>query len=334
MSKLPQLLERARKLVRSQSSEGMALAAQALEIARGDRDAYSEAMALTVYAYGLQLIGRVQDARDTLLSALEIGEKRAIGTARGEALEITARIAYTQGQYEQAADCWCACTELPDHDIAMSQRIQAHIGLGQLCYAHDHFELALAHHKRASDLSEDHDNPHLMSAALINIASDQVKLGHLDEACSALKAALPLVRAEENYQFEAEIFAMFGQIRLVREEYDAARMSLIVALKINRLLINSWGEIGVMRGLGQCALASGDMTMAADQFSRARALAEATGAQPLLAELLRDQAKLAQAQGQLAEAEELNTRSEAMQHELKAAVASPRFATLELRLAD
>ncbi|WP_148717026.1 hypothetical protein [Chitinolyticbacter meiyuanensis] len=333
MTELNQLLERARKIVRSQSAEAMALATQAGELARAASDAQGESLALTIYAHGYFMFGRSQEAKDTLLQALVIGEGRDIGTARGEALQLIARVAYTLGEYERAADCWCACTELDRSQVRMAERIQAHIGLGQLCYAHDHYELALAHHRRAAELAEADDDPHLTSTSLLNIAADLIGLQRCGEAADALKQALPLVRADQNYQFEAEIFSLFGQIRLIAGEIEAARMSLMVALKINRLHINTWGESSVLLRLAQCSLAAEEVEMATEQLARARALAEAMGSTPLLADIHAALSRLAELQQEPAVANEHREQAAALRQQLRASADSPRYATLELRLA-
>ncbi|WP_255991548.1 hypothetical protein [Chitinolyticbacter albus] len=332
MTELPELLARAGKIVHSQSAEAMALASQAREMARACNDAYSESLALTLYARGLFMFGRSQDAKDTLLQALELGERRDIGTARGEALQLIARVAYTLGQYEQSADCWCACTELGGEHIRPEERIQAHIGLGQLCYAHDHFELALAHHKQAARLAENDDNAYLTSTSMLNIAADLIRLQRCVEATEVLKETLPLVRADQNYQFEAEIFSMFGQIRLIAGEVEAARMSLMVALKINRLHINTWGESSVLLRLGECSIMAREPEMASEQLGRAQVLAEAMGTMPLLADIHYQLSRLAELCEDRAAAAEHRSQSEALRRQLRAAADSPRYATLELRL--
>ncbi|GAA5787080.1 hypothetical protein [Chitiniphilus shinanonensis] len=334
MTDLPTLLQRARKLVHHQSAEAMALATQARQLAQAQHDARGESLALTLFAHGLFMFGRSHEAQDTLLEALVLGEQQDIGTSRGEALQLAARVAYTLGDYDRATDCWCACIELDDSGIGTAERIQAHIGLGQLRYAHQHFELALAHHQRAAELAEACDNVYLTCTSFINIAADLLQLGRSAEAVDILKKTLPLVRADQNYQFEAEIFGMFGQIRMQAGEYEAARMSLMVALKINRLHINTWGEASVLLRLGRCSLETDELEMAAEQFERARLLAESMGSLPLLAELEQSFAELYLRSGDAASAAQHQAQHEQLRQKLLQQTQCSRFATLELKLLE
>ncbi|WP_169307427.1 tetratricopeptide repeat protein [Chitiniphilus eburneus] len=312
----------------------MALATQARKLAQSQDDAQSESQALTVFAHGLFMFGRSLEAQDTLLEALVLGEKRDIGAARGEALQLAGRVAYTLGDYDRAADCWCACIELEDSQINAAERIQAHIGLGQLRYAHQHLELALAHHQRAAQLAENCDNVYLTCTSFINIAADLVQLGRADEAIAILKKTLPLVREDQNYQFEAEIFGMFGLIRMQAGEYEAARMSLMVALKINRLHINTWGEASVLLRLGRCSLESDELDMAVEQFARAQMLAESMSSLPLLSELEQSLAELHLRSGDAEAAAQHQARHESLRQKLFMQTHCPRFANLELRLLE
>lgn len=327
------LLERARKLVSSQSAESLSLAGRARELAKSANYHQGEIAALVVEANALHMFGRHTEAHDALLTAMEYGERFGMGQERGEALQMLARVYYTRGEYERSSDCWCACIELPDIDIAPEIRIRAHIGLGQLLFAHEQYDSALAHHRRAAVLAEERDDAQLTSCCLINIAVDLMRLELQGESIATLKQALPLVRADKNYEYEAEIYSVLGQIDLARGDLARARMSLMVSLKINRLHINTWGEASNMLWLGQCSLAEGALDSASDELDRALELAQSMGSQHLMANTHFALAELCRCHGQGDAAQEHENQYRNLRRQLLEHARSPRLATMELRLA-
>ncbi|WP_410498689.1 tetratricopeptide repeat protein [Chitinibacter sp. S2-10] len=268
-AELSRQLARARKLLHSQSSETLTIALDVRKQAQTLQLPELEVRALCILAQCLYDFGDYNESLGYLAEVTELSAQISIGIQEGEQLQIYARTHYSMGNYPKARDYWQRCLTLPDSAIILETRIRAHIGLGQLYYAHEHYESALAHHRRAEELAASSDDYQLQAAILINIAVDLMSCKQLDEAHAVLKDALPLVKADQNYRNEAEIYTLIGQIQLLRGEYDKARMSLMVALKINRLHINQWGEASAMLILGKVYLATGYIEMAREQLVEA-----------------------------------------------------------------
>ncbi|QLI82624.1 hypothetical protein HZU75_14415 [Chitinibacter fontanus] len=268
-AELQRQLAKARKLLHSQSTEALALVLEARKHAQQLQLPELEACALCIMAHCVYDFGHYSEVLGYLEEINQLAAEHPIGAQEGELLQTFARTYYTMGEYRKAHDFWRRCLTLPDSAIILDTRIKAHIGLGQLFYAHEHFESALAHHRRAEELAASSDDYQLQAAILINIAVDLISCNQLNEAHVVLKGALPLVKADQNYRNEAEIYALIGQIQLLRQEYDKARMSLLVALKINRMHINQWGEASTMVTLGKVYLASGLIDLARDQLVEA-----------------------------------------------------------------
>ncbi|WP_373974999.1 hypothetical protein NT239_15385 [Chitinibacter sp. SCUT-21] len=262
-------LAKARKLLHSQSTEALALVLEARKQAQQQQLIELEACALCLMAQCVYDFGHYSEVLTYLDEVGQLATQASIGIQEGEQLQTYARTYYTMGEYRKAHDYWRRCLTLPDSAIILETRIKAHIGLGQLFYAHEHYESALAHHRRAEELAAGSDDYQLQAAILINIAVDLISCHKLNEAHVVLKGALPLVKADQNYRNEAEIYALIGQIQLLRQEYDKARMSLLVALKINRMHINQWGEASTMMLLGKVYFASGLIDLAREQLVEA-----------------------------------------------------------------
>jgi tetratricopeptide (TPR) repeat protein len=332
VSSVDQLIQQAKKLISSRSIDSLEFATQARDLAVEVGCRFSEAAALTVYSSVLQLFGRHREAIDILDKVLDIAETDDLGVWRGEALQLLGRHTYTLGEYERAARYWCRCLELSTQAIETSQRLCAHVGLGQLYYAHEQFEVALIHHKIAQELAKKEQSANFQSICLINIAVDLFRLNRLDDAMLIARQALPLVRAEGNYELEAEVYSVFGLIRLARGDIERARMNFLVALKINRLHINTWSEAANLLALGRCSLANLEYEAALDELQRAFSLANAMESQYLLAEIHEAFATIYQIKNQL----ELQEKHEIAHKTLRALLleqsASAQLRSMEMDL--
>ncbi len=275
---LERSLNRAKKLVHTQSGDSLDLALNAIEFARRHAAPQLEAKALSLCAQATFNFGNNDDTLAYIEKINQLGILHDIGQYEGESLNLYARTQYTLGVYHLSRDCWSRCLTLPDCAIDLETRVQAHVGLGQLFYAHEHFQTALAHHRKAEDLAASSEDYHLQGAILINIGADLIACEQLDEAYSVLKGALPLVRADQSYRNEAEIYMLIGRIQLLRSDLDRAKMSLMVALKINRLHVYQWSEASTLLALGECHIAQGEFTHAIDLLNTGLVSAIALGA--------------------------------------------------------
>ncbi|GHD61319.1 tetratricopeptide repeat protein [Jeongeupia chitinilytica] len=334
MTDLRPLLDRVRRIIPSQTVEAIAQAAQARELARQRALPLAEAEALLLHGQAMLMFGRFEKGRAALLASLEIGRGVELGPLHGEALQQIARSYYAQGDYDRTAECWLACLDLPPEQADGDVRCLAHIGLGQLLYAQEQFESALAHHSHAVDLTVDPALALYRAAALINVAADQLQLGRLDEAEAALDEALPLIRLNPHAEHEAEVYGLRAQITLARGDIERAQRHLRVALKLSRLNSNGWGEAFNLITLGRCSLAAGDFDHARDELVQALALAEAMGTTSLAARAHQVLAELFQRLGQAADAQAHLERFGKLREQLLGQLSASRFATMELRLAD
>ncbi len=278
LAELERNLNRAQKLVHTQSGEALNLAFCARDLVRSFERPKLEAKALSICALATFNFGNLEDALAYLTELTQLAEHHDIGEYEGRTYNLYAQTQYTLGAYHLSRDNWNRCLTLPDSAIDLETRVQAHIGLGQLYYAHEHFQTALAHHRKAEDLAAGSEDYHLQGAILINIGADLIACKLLDEAFTVLKGALPLVRADQSYRNEAEIYMHIGRIQLLRGELDRANMSLMVALKINRLHIHQWSEASTLLTLGECHIAKAEFSHAIEQLTIALSISTALGA--------------------------------------------------------
>ncbi len=268
LAELERSLNRAQKLVHTQSAEALQLALSAKILAQQLKLPHLCAQALFLCAQAHFNFGRYPESLQQLIELNALADQENIARYEGARLNLYARVQYTLGAYHLARDSWNRCLTLPDEAIALESRVQAHIGLGQLYYAHEHYQTALTHHRKAQELAS-HEDHHLHASILINIAADLIGCAQLDEAYRTLKSALPLVKADQSYRNEGEIYMNIGLIQFLRGDLDRATMSLMVALKINRLHHHQWSEANTMLVLGQCQTAKGEIDLAIETLQSA-----------------------------------------------------------------
>lgn len=329
---LERSLNRAQKLVHTQSGEALNLAFNARESARNCGVALLEAQALSICAQATFNFGNNDDTLAYLEEINQLGVQHDIGQYEGASLNLYARTQYTLGAYHLSRDSWNRCLTLPYCAIDLETRVQAHVGLGQLYFAHEHFQTALAHHRKAEDLAASSEDYHLQGAILINIAADLIACEQLDEAYSVLKGALPLVRADQSYRNEAEIYMLIGRIQLLRGDLDRSRMSLMVALKINRLHIHQWSEASTLLILGECHLAKGELLHAIDALNSALLIATALGALHLQSSIHLALATAYSAMGESETAQQHQAQHTAMRNHILSERHATQLETMELAL--
>ncbi|MBE9608969.1 tetratricopeptide repeat protein [Chitinilyticum piscinae] len=324
-------LAQARQLTRSNCVEALNQATQAEQLATTLALPSARAKALCCMANAYWLLGDTDRSRQKLAEVQRIALGSDIGHSEGEAALITARNHYTLGEYPQARDFWQRCLTMPDAAIRTEDRILALIGLGQLFFAHEQFQTALAYHQRAEELAASSDDYHLQSGIMINIAADLVQLDRLEDARAVLKDALPLVRADRNVEYEAEIYTHLGHIQLLQGEHDKARMTLLVALKINRLHLKPWSEATNQHLLARCYLQAGDLQHARELLDVSRQLATTLGVQHLQLNILDTQIELHERAQDMNSLPSLREQRNALRSALLRPHLDDMLSTMELR---
>ena len=325
-------LNRAQKLVHTQSGEALNLAYAAIEFARNFKHPQLEAKALSICALATANFGNNEDTLSFLTELSRLAEQHDIGQYEGITLSLYAQTQYTLGAYHLSRDSWNRCLTLPDSAIDLETRVQAHVGLGQLYYAHEHYQTALAHHRKAEDLAAGSEDYHLQGAILINIGADLIACQQLNEAFTVLKGALPLVRADQSYRHEAEIYMHIGRIQLQRGEIERAQISLMVALKINRLHIYQWSEANTLLTLGECHIAKGEFLHAIEELNSALVIANALGARHLQASIYHTLANAYHALGETELSQHHQTTHLQLRQEILATRHETQLETMELFL--
>lgn len=298
-----QLIIRAKSLAKSQSRDALELTQQARQLAAQQHLPDQEAAALCLQAKILLLLGRNTEAQTALEEVHTLASGHDIGAHQGEAWQLQGRARFSDSQYQSAAACWQRCLALPAFAIDSKPLARAHMGLGSIHCIRDQFTLALEHHHQAEALALNTDDPLLYSEAQLHLACVFVKQGQHATALALLKETLPQIRAAKNYTQEAVVYGLIGEIHIDHDEMEKAQTSLMLALKINRLIANLPGEVSNLILLARCGLRSQEIEGALDWLHSAHALALECGSDHLLAQLQQGlaQACLAADQGQEAE---------------------------------
>ncbi|GAB7127379.1 hypothetical protein JCM19000A_18860 [Silvimonas sp. JCM 19000] len=220
--------------------------------------------------------GQLHDAQMVLLRALTVAETSDLETERGEIMHAMASIYYTIGEYDDAIDNWADCLDPRNVGFSANTRIHAHIGVGQIYFAHDAFDTALAHHRRAEILADQaHAPAELRCRVLINVAIDCLRMIRLVDAVEALEKALPLAREIGHSEYLVEIAVYLATTALECEDLVTAGHWLDVADNID--IVWRWGQNLRMLARGRWYLMSGDLPAALRVLQQALDLASDLG---------------------------------------------------------
>lgn len=299
-----QILDRARALLKSSCAEALVLAGQARALAAEQSSHSGEAAALNLNARILIMLGRHDAAMLALQQVSDMATRNPIGAHQGEAMQLLGRNHYLCSRYGLARECWRTCLALVPPAINNSLLARANIGLGCLARIGGNHDAALQFHRQAESQAQECDDPVLYSEAQLRVAGDLIRLDQPATAMQILREALPQIKAARNYAQEATAYALIGEIHFGLEEIEKAHASLMLALKINRLLDRPTAEAANLRLLGFCELHRQEYDGAFDFLNTARALALECGSLYLQALIAQALAKASQTVGDHTTAEQ------------------------------
>ncbi|UXY15417.1 hypothetical protein N8I74_19235 [Chitiniphilus purpureus] len=261
------LIQMSEQLTYTEPETSLKLAEAATRLASSCNDPQLAARAWRRHGCMLFAFGHIPDGQVSHLKALTIAETEDLATLRGELLQELAGAYYTQGEFDEAIDYWADC--LADNNPAFSAatRIYAYIGLGQVYFAHEQFEMALQQHQNAADLLEDGMSDELHARVLINLAADQLALQQYNTAQQTLERAWPLALAEGHKEYQGEILVYWAHVALGCGDTQGAWQFLSKARALRRVW--HWGETSEMMLHGRILIAEGKQEEARQAIHRA-----------------------------------------------------------------
>lgn len=275
LAEIESLLDQSEQLTYADPAAALKLAAQAVGLLQGCSDPVLAVRAYMRFSCMQLAFGQLHDAQMILLKALTIAETEDMESVRGDIMHEMAGIYYTIGEYDDAIDYWADCLDPRNAGFSVSTRVLAHIGVGQIYFAHEEFETALSHHRRAQALAGDTAAADLRCRILINVATDCLRLGKLVEAAEALEQALPLAQAIGHNEYQEEICVYLATTSMECEDLAAAGRWLDIAENIPHVW--RWGQNLRMLARGRWLLMTGDLPSALQTLLQALELAADMG---------------------------------------------------------
>lgn len=191
------------------------------------------------YSRLLFSFGRVDESLSILFKALTQTELENNKLVQEELLQEIALTYYTLGDYQEAGEYWADCFLVDDFSAVA--KLNAHIGMGMIQFAHGQIEQALAQHQHAVALLNSQMPPVLHARAWINVGAAFFQLNQWHESQHALVMAYPFAQQAQNHEFVGEIYIYMAKIALETHNLDAARQRLAQAKASCKEW--RWGEI-------------------------------------------------------------------------------------------
>lgn len=225
------------------------------------------------YSRLLFSFGRIDESLSLLFQALTQSEISGQNLVMESLLQEIALIYYSLGDYPQAAEYWSDC--LKQASFSEIAKINAHIGMGMIQFAHGEIELSLAQHQQAIALLNQQMPPLLHARAWINLASAFFKLNQWHESQHALVMAYPYAQQACAPELTGEIYIYMAKIALETNNLDAARLRLAQAKASCKEWC--WGDVVQLLLQGRIFLVCGQMDEAISCFKNAKELAAEMG---------------------------------------------------------
>ncbi|KPC49156.1 tetratricopeptide repeat protein [Amantichitinum ursilacus] len=325
------LIDESERLTYPDAAQALKLAGQAVGLIDAETDPTVAVRALLRLSHMELAFGQLHDAQMVLLRALTIAETSDLEVNRGEIMNAMASIYYTIGEYDDAIDNWADCLDPRNTGFSASTRILAHIGVGQIYFAHEDFETALSHHRRAEKLAWQADVPtELRCRVLINVAIDGLRLMRLVEAVEALEKALPLAQQMGHSEYQVEISVYLATTALECEDLATAGRWLDVADQID--IVWRWGQNLRTLARGRWHLMSGNLPAALHELQLALELASDLGVAHMAFQAHHLLAQTWTRMGDLAQAEQHHRRYQEIFNSIVRPGTFARLQALEKRL--
>lgn len=253
---------RARQMSAVSRTGALALAEQACRMATEAEYHLGYAQGLLNHALALAQVPDFDESIALMRHSLLLGEEFDFREHVIDCLQEIAGAYYTQCEYDLALQYWSYCLDVSVNLSDDEAYIQAHIGVGQIYFAHDDFTAALEHHLQAAEYLPKINNDKLSASLLINLGGDYIQLQQYDEALSVLKKGLVFAQKADHLEYLSEAHCLTGQAKWALADRDAALLNLQSALKINQQLNHQWGLASSLLALGRMSLADGNYPLA------------------------------------------------------------------------
>lgn len=226
------------------------------------------------------------------------------------------RMAYSRGDYSEAAQHWSQSLDLARLSHLMDAEVEARVGLGQIFDALGDGHTAARLHGDAAALARASQDDYLISKVAINQGFNLRVIGESLAAARAFEDGLAASRRGAIRHYEGECLWQLADLAL--QQQDLAQASALVQQARTRAeaVDNRWLLSGIYRTLAQIQLKLGQTAAARAAFEAALDLAEQTGARRPAADCLEALALLDEQAGDLQAALHQTRAAKSLQAEL------------------
>lgn len=250
----------------------------------------------------LEVLGQGQPLGPELQRLQALSLEQGWNPEQARLLCAMGRLAYSRGDYGEAAQCWSAAMQLARLSEVADAEVEARVGLGQIYDALGNGHTAARLHGDAARLAESSQDDYLVSKVAINQGFNLRVIGRAEAAGRAFERGLEAARRGAIRHYEGECLWQLADLALQQQALELAAIRVEQARKLAEAADNRWLLSGVYRTLAQIKLAQGESEAARSAFERALNQAEQTGARRQAADCLDALALLAEQAGDLSRA--------------------------------
>jgi tetratricopeptide (TPR) repeat protein len=239
--------------VRGRLREAAELARDALTVDRDCGSEVDEGIALARLAEAFHLLGRLGDAAELLSAALEVDTKIGNHAARTPAQAALAAVLADMGDHASAGRLARSAASAAEQRDRWT-RVECSSMLGTVLRLADlHRDAITAYQQALATLPEEDHSAHA-AVAQIGLGLSYCRLGHLDEAECAARAAFTLCARAGYRVLEGQALDALARIRLAQYDRAAAVEAATAAIAIHSDTGHRLGEARGLITLGRARL--------------------------------------------------------------------------------
>ncbi len=302
---------RAVRLLHSDRDQAVALARQALELAKSEGDLLVQSQAYGLLADADRLAGRMESAFEFAQHAVHCAKAAGNTEAEADAVNNLGAQAWNKGEFDLAMHWFQEALRLREElgrpgDIAATCN-----NLGVVCCEKGDLATALSYLQRSLEIRERTGDKYV-SETYLNLGVLYVDLGDWDKALESYFRVLTELERAEHKEHMALCYNNIAELYLRRGKLDRARFHLDQALELADAARIPFARAAVLGTMGEVAAAAGDHARAQDYYEQCSQVCLECGNRDELVQTLRRWAELEiaagdrdQARRRLADAEAL-----------------------------
>jgi signal transduction histidine kinase/uncharacterized protein HemY len=280
------------KLALNEYDDALALLLEADTLFSEMDDNAGRIQALRRIAWIHRFHGRLDEALDMYMQALELAEINSYKLDVAHCLNGLGTVYSTLGDYTRAIQFYQRSLLLREELGERHELGAIYINIGNMYHRLGNYKESLEYYYKRLALCREESNPSVEALTLQNIGASLYEIEEFEQAEHYSRQALKLFEKVQDRAGKARCFVIMGAIRQTEERYSEAQEIFYQALEIADQIGDTDVQAGCLTNLGTLCVATQDFGEAIELLSRALTVTEKNGSRKIQCEIYRQLAEV------------------------------------------